>query len=108
MRAIPREHSEVDGHFPKCRQADTGKVGAVSKQHQSGAGPPRPDDRRVDAMQQSTEPVERARADLKRRARFLEATLSAIPDFVYGFDTQHRFAYANPPCWRCSAAPPRS
>lgn len=30
------------------------------------------------------------------RSRFLEATLSAIPDFVYAFDPQRRFAYANP------------
>lgn len=28
-------------------------------------------------------------------ARFLEATLSAMPDRVYAFDPQHRFAYAN-------------
>lgn len=33
---------------------------------------------------------------LARHARFLEATLSSIPDFVYAFDTQRRFAYANP------------
>lgn len=31
-----------------------------------------------------------------RSARFLEATLSSIPDFVYAFDTERRFAYANP------------
>lgn len=31
-----------------------------------------------------------------RSARFLEATLSSIPDFVYAFDPQRRFAYANP------------
>lgn len=30
------------------------------------------------------------------RARFLEANLSSIPDFVYAFDRQRRFAYANP------------
>ena len=27
---------------------------------------------------------------------FLDATLSSIPDFVYAFDPQRRFAYANP------------
>lgn len=37
--------------------------------------------------------AEAARAD---RARFLEATLSAIPDYVYAFDRHGRFAYANP------------
>ncbi|WP_198598387.1 PAS domain-containing protein [Mangrovicella endophytica] len=30
------------------------------------------------------------------RARFLEANLSSIPDYVYAFDRQRRFAYANP------------
>ncbi|MGK2910491.1 MAG: PAS domain-containing protein [Sphingobium sp.] len=33
----------------------------------------------------------------RSRSRFLEATLSAIPDFVYAFDPQRRFVYANPP-----------
>jgi len=32
----------------------------------------------------------------RRRARFLEAMFSAIPDFVYAFDRERRFAYANP------------
>jgi PAS domain S-box-containing protein len=31
-----------------------------------------------------------------RQARFLEANLSSIPDYVYAFDRQRRFAYANP------------
>jgi PAS domain S-box-containing protein len=31
-----------------------------------------------------------------RRVRFLEATLSSIPDYVYAFDRQRRFVYANP------------
>ncbi|GBD50159.1 PAS domain S-box protein [Methylopila sp. Yamaguchi] len=31
-----------------------------------------------------------------RQTRFLEAMLSAIPDFVYAFDRERRFAYANP------------
>ncbi|MDR4307700.1 PAS domain S-box protein [Chelatococcus sambhunathii] len=31
-----------------------------------------------------------------QRARFLEAMFSAIPDFVYAFDRERRFVYANP------------
>ena len=37
-----------------------------------------------------------AAAALGRHARFLEANLAAIPDFVYAFDRQRRFTYANP------------
>ncbi len=37
-----------------------------------------------------------ADAERASRSRFLEATLSSIPDFVYAFDRQRRFAYANP------------
>lgn len=33
---------------------------------------------------------------LAGQSHFLEATLSSIPDFVYAFDRQRRFAYANP------------
>ena len=33
---------------------------------------------------------------LARHAQFLEANLAAIPDFVYAFDRQRRFTYANP------------
>ena len=33
---------------------------------------------------------------INRRLRFLEATLASIPDYVYAFDRQRRFAYANP------------
>lgn len=40
--------------------------------------------------------VEEAGAALTSKARFLEATLSSIPDYVYAFDPQRRFAYANP------------
>jgi len=36
-----------------------------------------------------------ARPSDASHARFLEATLSAMPDRVYAFDPQHRFAYAN-------------
>ena len=35
-------------------------------------------------------------AALASQSRFLEATLSSIPDFVYAFDTKRRFVYANP------------
>jgi PAS domain S-box-containing protein len=34
--------------------------------------------------------------DLARQVDFLEANLSAIPDFVYAFDRERRFVYANP------------
>jgi PAS domain S-box-containing protein len=34
---------------------------------------------------------------LTRQGRFLEANLSSIPDYVYAFDRQRRFAYANSP-----------
>ncbi|MBB2754613.1 UNVERIFIED_ORG: PAS domain S-box-containing protein [Rhizobium aethiopicum] len=35
-------------------------------------------------------------AELSSHCRFLEATLASIPDFVYAFDRQRRFVYANP------------
>lgn len=35
-------------------------------------------------------------SELARRLHFLETNLSAIPDFVYAFDRERRFAYANP------------
>lgn len=35
-------------------------------------------------------------AALPGRARFLEASLSSIPDLIYAFDRERRFAYANP------------
>lgn len=37
-----------------------------------------------------------AEAEPACQARFVEANLSAIPDYVYAFDRQRRFAYANP------------
>jgi PAS domain S-box-containing protein len=37
-----------------------------------------------------------ADATRSNQVRLLEATLSSIPDFVYAFDRQRRFAYANP------------
>jgi PAS domain S-box-containing protein len=39
--------------------------------------------------------IETANTALASQSRFLEATLSSIPDFVYAFDPQRRFAYAN-------------
>jgi PAS domain S-box-containing protein len=43
------------------------------------------------AKQLAAEPTEP-----ERRSRSLESTLSSIPDFVYAFDQQGRFVYANP------------
>jgi PAS domain S-box-containing protein len=37
-----------------------------------------------------------ASVELASQSRFLEATVSSIPDFVYAYDPQRRFAYANP------------
>ncbi|USI73487.1 PAS domain S-box protein [Sphingomonas morindae] len=42
------------------------------------------------------EPAFAAEEALAHHARFLEANLSAIPDYVYAFDRERRFAYANP------------
>jgi PAS domain S-box-containing protein len=50
----------------------------------------------VDDLKRSAEQIAAVGAKLASQSRFLEATLSSIPDFVYAFDTQRRFAYANP------------
>ena len=50
----------------------------------------------VDDLKRASERIEAAGAELASQSRFLEATLSSIPDFVYAFDLQRRFAYANP------------
>jgi PAS domain S-box-containing protein len=50
----------------------------------------------VDDLKRAAERIEAAGAVLASQSRFLEATLSSIPDFVYAFDPQRRFAYANP------------
>ncbi|MBB4615983.1 PAS domain-containing protein [Sphingomonas abaci] len=42
------------------------------------------------------DPLYGAGETLARQVRFLEANLSAIPDYVYAFDRDRRFAYANP------------
>jgi PAS domain S-box-containing protein len=44
----------------------------------------------------AAERIEAGSARPGSKSRFLEATLSSIPDFVYAFDPQRRFAYANP------------
>lgn len=49
----------------------------------------------VDDLKRAAERIEAAGAELARQSRFLDATLSSIPDFVYAFDRQHRFVYAN-------------
>jgi PAS domain S-box-containing protein len=50
----------------------------------------------VDDLKRAAERIEEAGAELASQSRFLEATLSSIPDFVYAFDPERRFAYANP------------
>lgn len=49
----------------------------------------------VDDLKRATERIEAAGAELASQSRFLEATLSSIPDYVYAFDPQRRFVYAN-------------
>jgi len=49
----------------------------------------------VDDLKRAAERVDAASAVLAAQSRFLEAALSSIPDFVYAFDPQRRFAYAN-------------
>ena len=50
----------------------------------------------VDDLKRLAERIAAVGAELASQSRFLEATLSSIPDFVYAFDTQRRFVYANP------------
>lgn len=49
----------------------------------------------VDDLKRVAERIEAAREVVASQSRFLDATLSSIPDFVYAFDPQRRFAYAN-------------
>lgn len=49
----------------------------------------------VDDLKRAAERIEQARVQLATQTRFLDVTLSSIPDFVYAFDRQRRFAYAN-------------
>jgi PAS domain S-box-containing protein len=36
-----------------------------------------------------------ARTALQHQSRFIEATLAALPDYIYAFDRNHRFVYVN-------------
>jgi PAS domain S-box-containing protein len=38
---------------------------------------------------------EAARTALEHQSRFIEATLAALPDYIYAFDRNHRFVYVN-------------
>lgn len=49
----------------------------------------------VDDLKRATEQIEQAQTVLAAQTRFLDGTLSSIPDFVYAFDRERRFAYAN-------------
>jgi PAS domain S-box-containing protein len=49
----------------------------------------------VDDLKRAAERIEAAAMVLASQSRFLETTLSSIPDFVYAFDRDCRFAYAN-------------
>lgn len=49
----------------------------------------------VDDLKRAAERIEAAGAVLASQSRFLETTLSSIPDYVYALDREHRFAYAN-------------
>ncbi|WP_198353813.1 PAS domain S-box protein [Sphingomonas sp. MA1305] len=50
----------------------------------------------VDDLKRAGEEIEVAAAKLASQSRFVEATLSSIPDYVYAFDAERRFVYANP------------
>jgi PAS domain S-box-containing protein len=50
----------------------------------------------VDDLKRGGEKIEAARVALTVQSRFLEATLSSIPDYVCAFDAERRFVYANP------------
>ncbi|MCW3798481.1 PAS domain S-box protein [Sphingomonas sp. BN140010] len=67
----------------------------MSKNHHSSGGPKGPAQQGLHELRLVTERFEVTQAELASQTRFLEATLSSIPDFVYAFDPQHRFIYAN-------------
>jgi PAS domain S-box-containing protein len=50
----------------------------------------------VDDLKRAGEEIEAAAARYTSQSRFMEATLSSIPDYVYAFDAERRFVYANP------------
>lgn len=47
-------------------------------------------------MRRAGERIAGASAEFASHSRLFETTLSSIPDFVYAFDPQRRFVYANP------------
>ena len=49
----------------------------------------------VDDLRRAAERLAAAGAERASQSRLLQATLSSIPDFVYAFDPQRRFVYAN-------------
>ncbi len=49
----------------------------------------------VDDLKRAAERIEAAHQVLASQSRFLDATLSSIPDLVYAFDSERRFVYAN-------------
>jgi PAS domain-containing protein len=50
----------------------------------------------IDDLKRVSERIEAVATRYASQSRFLEATLSSIPDYVYAFDAERRFAYANP------------
>lgn len=50
----------------------------------------------IDDLKRASEQIEAVAARYASQSRFLEATLSSIPDYVYAFDAARRFAYVNP------------
>ncbi|SFB63677.1 PAS domain S-box-containing protein [Rhizobium sp. NFR07] len=50
----------------------------------------------IDDLKRAREEIEAAAAKYASQSRFLEATLSSIPDHVYAFNADRRFVYANP------------
>jgi PAS domain S-box-containing protein len=50
----------------------------------------------IDDLKRAGEQIVAAAARYAGQSRFLDATLSSIPDSVYAFDATHRFVYANP------------
>ncbi len=50
----------------------------------------------IDDLKRAGERIEAAAAKFASQSRFMEATLSSIPDYVYAFDAERRFVYANP------------
>lgn len=50
----------------------------------------------VDDTKRDGDAIEAAAARHASQSRFLQTTLSSIPDYVYAFDAERRFVYANP------------